>query len=288
MTLKEHIHDIRSRLRKGGYINEAAISNQIVVRLLKELEWPIFDEWIVIPEYTIEGSKKVDLALCAPPAKPVVFIEMKAFEKFLEKYEVKNAKKQLSKYLSYFQSNSHKEIPIAILTDGQKWLFFHPIGEGDWKEYPVRELDFIESNIEEIAECLNRYLNYKSMCTGKVTQKIKNDYRSIDRQTLKDKVSFSPRLRVTMPNGEVIDCPNPKDTFIEVIVKLGLEDVARIRPKIVKKSRDDVEGSPFKEYCQHNGFYINTYQPLKGERRNTLVRIGRQLCVHLKVERIDA
>lgn len=288
MTLKKHIHDIRSRLRKGGYISEVAISNQIVVRLLKELGWPIFDEWIVIFEYAIEGSKKVDLALCVPPAKPVIFIEMKAFERFLEKYEVKNAKKQLSEYLSHFQNNSNKEISIAILTDGQKWLFFHPTGKGNWKEHPVRELDFIESSIDEIIECLDRYLNYKSTCTDKTIEKIKSDYQSIDRQTVKDKVPFSPRLRVTMPDGEEIDCPNPKDTFIKVIVKLGLEDVARIKPKIVKKSRDAIEVPPFKEYYQHNGFYINTYQPLKWEIRNTLVRISRQLCVHLKVERIDA
>ena len=74
MTLKEHIKDIRSRLKKGGYISEIAISNQIVVRLLRELGWPIYDEWTVIFEYTVEGQKKVDLALCAQRAKPVVFI----------------------------------------------------------------------------------------------------------------------------------------------------------------------------------------------------------------------
>ncbi len=282
MTLKEHIKDIRNRLKEGGYISEVAISNQIVVRLLMELGWPIFDEWTVIFEYAVEGNKKVDLALCYPRAKPVIFIEMKTFERFLENYEVKDAKEQLSEYIFHFQNNSHKEVLIAILTDGQKWLFFHPIGEGDWKKYPVRELDFIGSDTEKIAECLNRYLNYNSICTGEAIQAIRDDYLNVDRPSPKDKVSFSPRLRVTMPNGDVIDCQDPKETFVKAIKKLGLEKVARSRPKIVKMSPHN-----HGKHCEHNGFYINTYLPLKGEIRNTLVSIGRQLCIPLKVERIE-
>lgn len=284
MTLKEHINDIRSRLKEGGYISEIAISNQIVVRLLRELGWPIYDEWTVIFEYTVGGSKKVDLALCVPRAEPVIFIETKVFEKFFQKYEVKCAKEQLSEYIWHFQNNTHKEVSIAILTDGQKWIFFHPVEEENWKESPVCELDLIENEIEEIVECLDRYLNYESICTGKVIEKIKDDYRSINSPSLTDK--YSRRLRVTMPNGEVINCPDSKDTFVEVIVKLGLEDVARVRPNIVKKSCDG-ETPPFKCCCQRNSFYINTSQPLKWQRRNTLVRISRQLCVHLKIERID-
>ena len=281
MTLKEHINDIRNRLKEGGYISEKAISNQIVVRLLRKLGWQIFDEWTVIFEYPV-GNKKVDLALCDPRAEPVIFIEVKAFERFLEKYVVKNAKEQLSEYISHFQNNSRKEIPIAILVDGQKWLFFHPMGDEDWKEHTVCELDFIESDIEEIAECLNRYLNYESICAGKATQAIKDDYMSVNIHDKEYKISFSQRLRVTMPNGEVVDCPDPEDTFVAVIIKLGPENVAHSSPKIVKKSPFD--HGKFREY---NGYYINTYLPLKWEKRNVLVSIGRKLCVLLKVERIE-
>ena len=262
MILIEHIDDIRNRLKGGGYISETAISNQIVVRLLKELGWPIFDEWTVIFEYPVGCGKKVDLALCDPRAEPVIFIEMKAFERFLEKYVVKDAKEQLSEYISHFQNNSDKEIPIAILIDGQKWFFFHPVGEGDWKKYPIRELDFIESGIEEITECLNRYLNYESIRAGEVTQAIKDDYMSVNIHDEEYKTSFSQRLRVTMPNGEVVDCPDPKDTFVEVIIKLGPENVVHSSPKIVKKTPFD--HGKFREY---NGYYINTYLPLKWQKK---------------------
>ena len=249
--LIEHINDIRDRLKDGGYITEKSISNQIVIRLLKELGWPIFDEWTVIFEYPVGNNKKVDLALCCPRAKSVIFIEVKAFERFLDKAELKKAKKQLSEYISYFQNDSGQEIPIAILIDGQKWLFFHPTGEGNWKEKPVCKLDFIEGDTEKTAEYLHRYLNYESICTDKVAQVIKDDYLNANIHIQEDK-AFSHRLRVTMPNGEVIDYQNPEDTFAEVIIKLGVEKVASFRPKIVKKSLDDKDDKD--KFRKHNGF----------------------------------
>ena len=285
MTLKEHINDIRNRLKTGGYIDETDISNRVVVRLLRELEWPIFDEWTVIHEYPVwsgTGLGKVDLALCNAPAKPIIFIEMKAFERFLDKSEEKKSEKQLFQYICYFQNNSHRELPIAILTDGQKWRFFHPMGKGNWRNHPVRELDFIKNDVEESALYLNRYLNYKLICMGEAIQAIKGDYQSINSALPENKVS--PRLRVTMPNGEVIADPDPRNTFVEVIVKLGLENVARNRPTVVKKV-SDVKTPPFTHYRERNGFYINTGLPLKGQRRTVLISIGMQLCVPLRVER---
>ena len=220
-----------------------------------------YDGWVVIFEYAVEGSKKVDLALCAKPAKPVIFIEMKAFEHLLDNSVMKCAKKQLSEYICHFQSNSDKAISITILTDGQKWTFFHPEEKEDWQEHPVCELDFIENDIEEITECLNKYLNYNSIGTGEAQQAIKNDYRKDNSQFPKDKDSPSRRLRVTMPDGEVIDCPNPKDTFNEVIEKL------KVRPEQLTFKRDQ----------QSNIWEI----------RENLVKIGRKYCVPLKVERIE-
>ena len=87
MAFKEHIDDIRNRLKEGGYTSEMDICNRIVVRLLKELGWPIFDPWTVIFEYKVnKNSKKIDLVLCEPQAKPVIFIEIKAFERFLANF----------------------------------------------------------------------------------------------------------------------------------------------------------------------------------------------------------
>ncbi len=69
------IEDIRSGLRTGRFVNEASISQGIVLRLLSELSWPTFDTSVAWPEYVLEG-RRVDFALCHPPGRPLVFIEV--------------------------------------------------------------------------------------------------------------------------------------------------------------------------------------------------------------------
>lgn len=169
MTLKEHINDIRDNLKKGLYTNEAAVSNGIVLRLLDALTWPKFNPQVIIPEYSVEG-RRVDFALCHPPSKPIVFIEVKQVG------NIEGAERQLFEYAF------HTGVPIAILTDGQEWYFFHPSGQGNYRERKVHELDLIKNSSEESAECLNRYLNYDSIRTGGAVEAIKKDYERVVQQ----------------------------------------------------------------------------------------------------------
>ena len=148
MTLKEHIEDIRDKLEKREYPNESAVSQGIVLRLLSALDWSTFNTQVVHPEYSVEGGK-VDFALCHPPSEPCVFIEVKQVG------NIEGAEEQLFRYAF------RRGVPIAVLTDGQKWRFFYPIGQGDYRERKVHELDLIEGNIEESVERINRYLNYE-------------------------------------------------------------------------------------------------------------------------------
>ena len=169
MTLKEHIDDIRKGLEAGQYGNEAAVSQGIVLRLLGALTWPTYDTQIVIPEYGVEGMR-VDFALCHPPSKPRVFIEAKQVG------NIKGAEEQLFGY------DSRIRVPIAVLTDGREWQFFHPTGEGTWAERKVCEFDLTAGDSEENAEKLNRYLNYESIRTGEAVEAIKKDYEKVVQQ----------------------------------------------------------------------------------------------------------
>ena len=166
MTLKEHIEDIHKGLEAGQYENEAAVSQGIVLRLLGALAWPTFNTRIVAPEYGVEGTR-VDFALCHPPSKPRVFIEAKQIG------NIKGAEEQLFGY------DSRIRVPIAVLTDGREWQFFHPTGEGTWAERKVCELDLITGDSGENAERLNSYLNYESIRTGEAIEAIKKDYEKI-------------------------------------------------------------------------------------------------------------
>ena len=332
MTLKEHIDDIRKRLEEGGFKNEASVSQGIVLRLLGELDWPSHDTQVVIPEYPVEG-RRVDFALCQPPSKPLVFIEVKPVGK------IEGAEKQLFEYVF------HKGVPVVILTDGQEWHFFHPSGQGDYTERTVCRLDLIEMDSEESSELLSRYLNYKSICTGEAVKAIQDDYRAVykQRQTeaslpeawtrlvqeeneillevvaekteslcgdkpsadqvskflksllqveshLKENplapipknipsppVISSSRFVVTMPDGERIDNPVAADTFAEAIEKLGLEQVEKVKPKLLSTS------NTYRNSRKKGRYYININ--LNNEqKKNHLEDIATALGVQLQVD----
>ena len=344
MTLKEHIDDIQIRLEQNEYPNEAAVRQGIIERLLGVLAWPVsVDTKIVYPEYGIEG-RKVDYALCDTASTPRVFIEVKRVGK------IDKGTKQLFEYAF------HTGVPIVILTDGQKWRFFHPAGEGSYEDRKVADLDLIVGNSDECAESLNRYLNYESVKIGKAAEVIAEDYRNIVNQRqieerlpevwnellqekndylllammekAKEKVGHGPteeqvltflknlsippvksrpiqkkypkkpqqgkkklspfkRLHVTMHDGQIIDYHNAKDTFVEVIEELGLEEVMHVRPQ-------DVSTEPFypnredrKSWSVQRGpFHIKTHCS-SSDKERILKSIAKQLGVQLKVELVE-
>ena len=169
MSLKEHIDDIGNRLKNKEFSSEQAVRQGIIDPLLRNLGWPTNDTRTVFPEYTV-GSGRVDYALCHPSSTPRVFIEAKQVG------NIEGAEEQLFGY------DSRIRVPIAVLTDGQKWQFFHPTGEGTWTERKICELDFIAGDSEESAECLNRYLNYESIRSDKAIEAIREDYDNLVRQ----------------------------------------------------------------------------------------------------------
>ncbi len=315
MTLKEHIDDIREGLRTNRYPDEAAVSQGIVLRLLGTLGWSTYDTQAVFPQYGVE-ARKVDFALCHPPSKPIVFIEVKRVG------NIEGAERQLFEYAF------HEGVPIAILTDGQTWRFFYPIGEGNYRERKVHELDMIQDESVESAECLNRYLNYDSIRTGEAVEAIKEDYEKVVQQRqvatrlpeawsklleeadefllhavaekTEDLCDYRPtdgqvlaflksleirktrpesshpqtispaqptlrreprtrnasqtRLRVTMPDGNVIEHPKAIDTWIEVILELGPDRVLEVDDgQIISTSPNFRSGRPEE---QHGQYYI--------------------------------
>ena len=76
MSIEETLTDITARLRQGKFPNEQAVSQGIVLRLLHELGWNTWDTTVVWPEFQT-GEGRPDFALCHPPSKPAVFIEVK-------------------------------------------------------------------------------------------------------------------------------------------------------------------------------------------------------------------
>jgi len=100
MSVETTLADIIARLRQGRFQNEQAVSQGIVLPILRALGWDIFDTTLVWPEYQtgepesargrgVRAAARADcrkqqrrlvglgFALCHPPSKPAEFIEVK-------------------------------------------------------------------------------------------------------------------------------------------------------------------------------------------------------------------
>jgi len=168
VPIGNHIENVKSRLREGAFTSEASVSQGILLPALHELGWPVFDTTVVVPEFSLEG-KRVDFALCHPLNKPAVFIEVK-------KVGLSDgADKQLFEYAF------HLGVPMAILTDGQEWSFYLPGEQGLYDERRVYKLDILERSTEEAGYRLDRYLEYKKVCSGDALTAARSDYKSVSR-----------------------------------------------------------------------------------------------------------
>jgi len=169
MSIVVHIEEVKGRLREEIYTSEAAVSQGILLPTLQKLGWPVFDPTVVIPEYSLGGSR-VDFALCHPAKKPSVFVEVKKVG------AAEGADRQLFEYAF------HVGVPMAILTDGQEWSFYLPAEQGQYDERRVYKLDLLERSAQEAGDRLERYLAYKKVCSGEALQSAREDYRDVTRK----------------------------------------------------------------------------------------------------------
>jgi len=168
MEIVNHIERVRDGLRKGSFASEAAVSQGILLPILNELGWPVFNTTIVIPEYSVEG-RRVDYALCHPMNRPAVFIEVKRVG------HSETADRQLFEYAF------HIGVPMAILTDGQEWSFYLPGEQGTYDERRVYKIDLLERSTDETSKRLTRYLSYERICSGEALKAARLDYQDVAR-----------------------------------------------------------------------------------------------------------
>ncbi len=170
MSLDTTLADITARLRENGFPNEQAISQGIVLRVLRELGWDTYDTAIVWPEYQTGGGR-ADFALCHPPSKPAIFIEVK---------HVGRAEGAVQQALQYA---FHSGVPFVVLTDGRSWSFYLPAEQGDYDERRVYKLDLYERSAGEAAETFQLYLNRENVASGKSLGAARTEYRNRNRRS---------------------------------------------------------------------------------------------------------
>ena len=208
-SLEATLADIGARLRQGRFPNEQAISQGIVLRVLQELGWDTWDTTLVWPEFQT-GEGRADFALCYPPSKPAVFIEVK------QPGKAEDAVRQALEYAF------HTGVPFVVLTDGKTWSFYLPAEQGSYEERRVYKLDLFEREPSEAAETLERYLTRSRVESGEALEAARKEYRSRNRRA---------QARAAIPDAwrELVQ---KGDQLLVELLADAVESKAGVRPEV--------------------------------------------------------
>ena len=163
MTLEAKLKEIQDRLAPEHFPSEAAVSQGIVLPILRELNWDTDNPMVVRPEYTA-GRGRVDFALCEGSGSPKVFIEVKGLGG-----ETEDAVEQVMQYA--FRAG----VRIVVLTDGGTWSVYLPAEEGSYEERRVFKLDLSEHSPQESSKFLQRYLEESRVVSGEALKSALRD-----------------------------------------------------------------------------------------------------------------
>ena len=168
--LETTLADVVDKLKKGRFPNEQSISQGVVLRVLADLNWKVYDPEVVWPEYTTAEGGRVDFALCEPPTKPRTFIEVK------QQGKAEGGVRQALEYAF------HTGVPFIVLTDGRTWRFYLPAEQGSYEDRRVFMLDLFERAVSESANILRRYLEQGQIASGKALDLAREEYRDRSRR----------------------------------------------------------------------------------------------------------
>jgi len=167
--MQQLIEQIRGRLQRSAYVNEAAISHGVVMPIINALGWDTADPQQVVPEFPISGGR-VDFALFGLGHKPAVFIEVKSVGRAVA------GDRQLFEYCF------HQGVPLCILTDGREWSFYLPGGLGSYEERRVYRLQIDDREPAKCEQMLVRYLSRDRVRDQSAFEDAQRDHRDAARK----------------------------------------------------------------------------------------------------------
>ena len=158
--------------------SKAAIAQAVVLRLLAAAGWDVFDLSQVMPGY-VTGNRSIDFALMPPgqpkgAVSPKVFIEVRTPADNIESPRMERQLLALC---------AREEVPLAVLTNGLRWLLFLWSPEGGRMERRFCEIDLREDP-EAAAEDINRYLTKDRVCNGQAARSAERALRDSNQEVV--------------------------------------------------------------------------------------------------------
>lgn len=177
-------------------VSEAQTSQGIVLPILNNLGWDVFDTSEVTPEYSV-GGRRVDFALRIQSINKV-FLEIKKTSENLD-----NHQEQLVYYA--FQQG----VKLAILTNGITWQFYLPLQEGSWEQRRFFTIDLMEQSIDDAIEKFESLLSRKNIDSGNAYQNAKSLYEGRQKnKIIKENLPKAWQKLISEPDEMLVELLN--------------------------------------------------------------------------------
>ena len=212
VKMKEPLIAFIKNLKTNKRINsfdEATTKQAVILKLLSILEWDIFNDEEVKPEYKV-SSKSVDYCLRIVNTNKV-FLEIKKIREDLEKHQ-----EQLLNYS--FQEG----VKLAVLTNGITWWFYLPLYEGSWGQRRFYAIDILQQKSDEIALKFIDFLSKDNIITGKAHQNAEEIYKSRKKQTV---------IKDTLPKVWEKIISKPDEILVELLSETT-EKICGYKPEV--------------------------------------------------------
>ncbi len=152
--MKDTLTDIKEKLLEGVYRNEEQVRMNLVLRILLDLDWNVWDPREVYPEFVVapnEDKTKVDIALFAKQFSPSVFIEVKAVGGIAGK--IQEIERQLRDY------NRNNTALFSVITDGREWRLYYSQTGGEFSQKRFKIINIIEDDLDDVETSLITFLS---------------------------------------------------------------------------------------------------------------------------------
>lgn len=218
------IPEIQKRLQDQEYKNEEHIRLSLVSRLLFELGWNIWDPGEFYPEYPVDKSLNVDIALFVNKYLPPIYIEIKSFTKLSTKGEIQRAEDQLRDY------NKNLTALFTILTDGNEWRFYYSQAGGQFHEKCFKTIRLLTDNIEDIAVSFTKFLSKENISNNNAKDEAYELLQMTTRQRIiEENIPPARRLIIEHPEKSLVKLLQEllKDKGIEITEQEAIESLKK-------------------------------------------------------------
>lgn len=229
--MNEILSDIKYKLTKNYFQNEEHVRISLVLRILFELGWDIWNPKEVNSEFKTvpnEDTSRVDIALfLSEYSPPSIFIEIKSVGKIVT--DLFRIEQQLRDY------NRNNTAQFSIITDGQKWRFYYSQTGGEFSQKCFKVIDIIENDLSDAINSLTLFLSKDKILSGNSKKEAERLLKLNQKQrALEDALPIAKRMISEYP------FPSLPHALVEIALKLGFtiseEEAKEFAQKSTKKS----------------------------------------------------